>query len=74
MGGGIVGGAVGVASGETRLARAALSRLCEPGTPGLARLIAARGPDGALAALWHDGLSSDIAQIVVARRDTGRRA
>jgi DNA processing protein len=57
------------ASDEVRIARAALSRICEPGSAGLARLVAGRGPVEALAALWRDDcLPRDIAKVVRARR------
>ncbi|MEP6696834.1 MAG: DNA-processing protein DprA [Pseudonocardiales bacterium] len=57
------------AADQVRLARAALTRICEPGSAGLARLIARRGPVGALEALWHDGdVPAEIARQVLVRR------
>lgn len=56
------------ASEEVRLARAALTRLCEPGSIGLASLIARQGPVGALASLWGTEVPPDIVREVTARR------
>lgn len=60
----------GVASDEVRLARAALSRICEPASHGLAAWIARYGPVGALARLRSDSPPKDISRVVEARRAT----
>ncbi len=60
------------ADAEVRLARAALTRICEPGSHGLAELVARRGPVDALAALWQDDPPQDIARDVLARRGVQR--
>lgn len=56
------------ASEDVRLARAALTRICEPASHGLARLIAAQGPVEALAHLLAGEPPKDIARAVEARR------
>jgi DNA processing protein len=58
------------AGDDVRIARAALSRICEPASLGLAGLLDRHGPVGALAALWRDDLPGDIAREVRARRGT----
>ncbi len=59
---------------EVRIARAALTRICEPGGVGLARLIAERGPVEALAALWHGQPFTDSAAEMRAWELRARRS
>lgn len=56
------------ATDEVRLARAALTRICEPGSHGLADLIDRHGPVEALARLRRLPPPGDIARDVLARR------
>lgn len=59
---------MGGADAAVRVARAGLTRICEPGKEGLADLIRRLGPVDALASLWRGGLPTDIATDVLARR------
>lgn len=56
------------ASDQVRLARAALTRICEPASHGLAEWIAQLGPVDTLARLLHGDAPKDIAPAVAARR------
>jgi len=56
------------ASDEVRFARAALTRICEPASQGLAKLIARCGPVEALDRLCRDQPPKDIAGAVEGRR------
>ncbi len=64
-------GRVRTASDEIRLARAALTRICEPASHGLADWLARYGPVEALAKLRRDDPPADIARMVEARRGAG---
>jgi len=61
-------GVTNTASDEVRHARAALTRICEPASHGLAHWIARYGPVEALARLRREDPPSDIARAVEARR------
>lgn len=56
------------AGDEVRFARAALTRICEPASQGLAGLIARCGPVEALDRLCHGEPPRDISRMVEARR------
>ncbi len=62
------------ASDEVRLARAALTSICEPASHGLRALVGAFGPVEALHRLEHGEPPKDIARDVEARRAVDRAA
>lgn len=63
---------MGTATDDIRLARAALTRICEPASHGLAELVSRRGPVEALQCLRRGEATKDIARDVALRRGDDR--